>query len=82
MVICTQKEKFSSAGKPVFMPACIRYSVSKYISLIRLYKARQLLQTTQMNISEIAYELGFSDPSYFTKAFREAFAVTPTELRS
>jgi len=57
-------------------------SVSKYISLIRLYKARQLLQTTQMNISEIAYEVGFSDPSYFTKAFREAFAVTPTELRN
>jgi signal transduction histidine kinase/DNA-binding response OmpR family regulator/ligand-binding sensor domain-containing protein len=56
-------------------------SISIYIRLIRLYKGRQWLRSTNKTIAEIAYETGFTDPSYFTKAFKEAFDVTPSEIR-
>ncbi|NND35360.1 MAG: response regulator, partial [Saprospiraceae bacterium] len=57
-------------------------SVSLYIRLIRLHHARQLLLSSQKNVSEVAYETGFSDPSYFSRAFKEEFSVSPTELRN
>ena len=46
----------------------------------RLQRARQMLLTTDKNISEIAYEVGFSAPSYFTKCFRDEFGISPSEL--
>ena len=48
---------------------------------MRLREARRLLTTTELSISEIAYEAGFSTPAYFTKCFREAYSQTPSELR-
>jgi AraC-like DNA-binding protein len=33
-----------------------------------------------MNISEIAYEVGFNDPKYFTRCFAKEFGVTPSDL--
>ena len=48
---------------------------------MRLREARRLLTTTELSISEIAYEAGFSTPAYFTKCFREAYGQTPSELR-
>jgi YesN/AraC family two-component response regulator len=57
-------------------------SVSQYVRLIRLYDARKLLRTSHLTISEITYQVGFSDPSYFTKAFKEVFQITPSEFRS
>jgi AraC-like DNA-binding protein len=35
---------------------------------------------TDMNISEIAYEVGFNDPKYFTRCFTKEFGATPSEL--
>ncbi|NND06250.1 MAG: helix-turn-helix domain-containing protein [Saprospiraceae bacterium] len=55
-------------------------SVSMYIRFIRLYKARQMLKSTQLTVSEVAYAVGFSDPSYFSKAFKEAFLLSPREV--
>ena len=48
----------------------------------RLNKAMQLLQdhNEARNISEIAYEVGFSDPSYFTKKFRDHFGILPSQV--
>lgn len=40
-----------------------------------------LTTRTEMNISEIAYDLGFSTPKYFKKCFKDRFAYTPTEYR-
>lgn len=48
---------------------------------MRLREARRLLTTTELSISEIAYEAGFSTPAYFTKCFSEAYGQTPSELR-
>ena len=38
-----------------------------------------MLLARTLNISEIAYAIGFSSPKYFTKCFKEEFGVTPTE---
>lgn len=48
---------------------------------IRLKKARTLLETTHMSVSEIAYEVGFSSPSYFAKCYRDQYGVSPTESK-
>jgi len=56
-------------------------STSNFIRNFRLHKARKLLLETDKNVSEIAYEVGFADPNYFTRAFTEEQGMTPTELR-
>lgn len=57
------------------------YSPVELIRHLRLKQARTLLTGTERTVSEIAYEVGFSNPAYFTKCYREAFGETPTELR-
>ena len=54
---------------------------SRFIRSIRLQKAMQLLQTTQLNVSEIAYDVGFSDPNYFSRSFSEEFGQPPLSIR-
>ena len=48
----------------------------------RLQRANTLLSTTDKTISEIAYEVGFTAPSYFTKCFKDEYGVLPGEARS
>lgn len=50
-----------------------------FIRVIRMKRAQQLLQESQLQISEIAYKLGYNSPKLFTKHFKEAFNMTPTE---
>jgi signal transduction histidine kinase/DNA-binding response OmpR family regulator len=52
-----------------------------FIRSYRLQKARHLLQTTDLNISEIAYDVGFTDPSYFSRAFKKEFGHSPSDFR-
>ncbi|MFN7118251.1 MAG: response regulator, partial [Saprospiraceae bacterium] len=49
------------------------------IRTIRLKRAAQLLATHQYNISEVAYQVGFSDLKYFRERFKEQFGVIPSE---
>lgn len=49
------------------------------IRQIRLTKADRLLSETSLNISEIAYRVGFSSPSYFSKCYRDYFGKIPTD---
>ena len=58
------------------------HSPVELIRTARLEKARQMLQSTDMTISEVAYSVGFSAPSYFTKCFRDEFGISPSELGS
>ena len=48
----------------------------------RLQRARQMLLTTDKTIAEVAYDVGFSAPSYFTKCFRDEFGISPSELNN
>ena len=47
----------------------------------RLTRARHLLQTSEMSVSEVAYAVGFSTPSYFSKCYKEEFDLQPTQER-
>ena len=51
------------------------------IRLMRLKRAERLLKVTKMTVSEIAYEVGFSSPSYFSKCFKDCFGCQPGEAR-
>ena len=54
---------------------------SDVIRNYRLKKGRELLKTTDKTIAEIAYEVGFSDPNYFSRAFRKEFRQSPRSFR-
>lgn len=56
-------------------------SPSRFIRSVRLVRAKELLQETDMNVTEVAYEVGFSSPSFFSDAFLECFGVRPSEVR-
>ncbi len=56
-------------------------SPAVYIRRLKLQRAKELLQSTDLNISEIAYEVGFKDLSYFSRSFSEEFGVSPSETR-
>ncbi len=55
-------------------------STAIFIRSVRLQRAKELIQTTKSTISEIAYDIGFNDPSWFSRAFKEEFGFSPSEL--
>ena len=55
-------------------------SVVDLLRKARLAKARRLLETRSMSVSEVAYEVGFSAPSYFTKCFKEEYGMLPGDV--
>ena len=54
----------------------------EFIRVMRLKRAAQLLEKSQMNIAEIAYEAGFNNPKIFTRYFKEEFHMTPSQYQS
>lgn len=54
---------------------------SQFLRSIRLEKAMELLNSTDMNISQIAFEVGFNDPNYFSRSFQAKFGVAPSSVR-
>jgi Signal transduction histidine kinase len=50
----------------------------EFIRIVRLKRAAQLLKESQMTVSEIAYEVGFNNPKYFRKYFKDEFGVLPS----
>lgn len=55
---------------------------SEFIRLIRLRHAEQLLVKSQLSISEIAYNTGFSSQRYFSKCFKELYGCIPSEYKN
>lgn len=56
-------------------------STGRYIYSIRLQEAKQRIEQTNLTISEIAYQTGFSDPAYFTRLFTKMFKYPPSHFR-
>ena len=54
----------------------------EYLMQRRLERAQYLLLTSRASIKEVAYEVGFPDPAYFTRAFTRCWKVSPTEYRT
>lgn len=50
----------------------------EFIRIIRLKRAAQMLRESQQNVSEIAYQLGFNNPKYFSKYFKDEFGILPS----
>lgn len=54
-------------------------SINDFIKSIRLKRAAQLLQNGKLNVSEVAYSVGFNDRKYFSKEFKKQFGKAPSE---
>jgi signal transduction histidine kinase/DNA-binding response OmpR family regulator len=62
--------------------ALLGTGVTDFIQGIRLTKARELLLDDTLTITDVAYELGFSSPSYFSTSFKARYQISPSEFRA
>ena len=56
-------------------------STTLYVRKLRLHRAQELLRTTDATVAEIAYEVGFNDPKFFSRVYAEAYGVPPSQAR-
>lgn len=56
-------------------------SFKEYLNGIRITEAKRLLQVTDKNVSEIAYQVGFNSPNHFNRTFKAVEGCTPTDFR-
>ena len=54
-------------------------SVSEYVRMVKLKASIELIKTSGKSMSEIAYEVGFSSPSYFAQCFKKQFGISPSD---
>jgi AraC-like DNA-binding protein len=57
----------------------IGLSAGSLIRIMRLQRSAQLLRQNAGNVSEVAYKVGFNDPTYFSRIFRKMYGVNPSE---
>ncbi|OGF44276.1 MAG: hypothetical protein A2231_02080 [Candidatus Firestonebacteria bacterium RIFOXYA2_FULL_40_8] len=57
------------------------YSVVEYLEICRISKAKKMLLSGQVNISEAAYKSGYSDPFYFSNVFKKKTGVSPSKYK-
>ena len=62
------------------LKALTQKSTGQYIRTIRLHHAQQMLKTTNKSITEIAFDVGFKDPAYFSRVFSEEFGKSPSKV--
>jgi transcriptional regulator GlxA family with amidase domain len=52
----------------------------EFMRTIRLQHAAQLLEKSQLSVREVAYKVGFNNPKYFTKYFKEHYNILPSDF--
>ncbi len=52
-----------------------------YLTSLRINTAKEIMKSSLMSVKEICYEIGYGDPNYFSRIFKKAVGVTPTEYR-
>jgi len=62
------------------LKALVNQSAIQFIRSIRMQRALELLQNNSGNIAEVAWKVGFGDPSYFTKTFSKHFGYLPSDV--
>lgn len=58
------------------------YTINRYINLLKIKRAKDMLVSTDINMTELSMALGFSSSNYFTIVFKEFEKITPTEYRN
>ncbi len=79
-LIC-QKFNISRTRLYVLCNQYIPGGIAAYVKSKRLSRAKELLRTTHMSVSDIASEVGFSDYNYFLKAFKKHFGMSTKDMR-
>lgn len=80
-------ESYTSAlniGRTTFynkLRGIVGCSPNEYVRVLRMKKAAELLLTTEMNVSEIGFQVGINDPFYFSKCFKNSFSKSPSQYR-
>lgn len=66
------------------LKALTNQTPTKYLRAFRLEKAKKLLKdpTNKLNVSEVAYAVGFTDPNYFSRSFGEVYGQSPNSIRT
>lgn len=63
------------------MQAVSDTSPSDFIRSYRLNKAKDLLETTEFGVSEVAWKVGYKDVAHFSKSYLETFGISPSSSR-
>ncbi|WP_421828769.1 two-component regulator propeller domain-containing protein [Larkinella sp.] len=78
--IC-QRMRMSRSTLHLKLVALTGLSTTRYIRALRLNKAKELLTSSELNIAEVGYAVGFDDAKYFSRVFSEEFGVSPGQYR-
>lgn len=82
--------RISDLAKAFYMNHCymthlfkkqVGYSPKQYLLLNRLSYAQELLENSDLPVSQIAFQCGFGDANNFIRAFRESFGLSPSQFR-
>jgi signal transduction histidine kinase/DNA-binding response OmpR family regulator len=76
-----QKIRMSRSQLYRKMKALTGTSPSSFIRSYRLNKAKELLESTEMNVSEVAWEVGFKDVAHFSKSYQDNFGFSPSATK-
>ena len=71
-------------GRSVFyerLKSLVGVSPIDFLRQLRMQRAKELIKRSSMNVSQVAYAVGFTDPKYFTKCFKKETGMTPSEYR-
>ncbi|MGQ1946419.1 hybrid sensor histidine kinase/response regulator transcription factor [Geofilum sp. OHC36d9] len=74
--------KNMSMGRTLFykkVKSITGFTPNEYLRVLRMKKAAELLETTQLNVSEVAFKVGNNNPFYFSTCFKSQFGVSPSE---
>lgn len=77
-----EKLFMSARGLNLTCHQILQQSVSEIIETRKLIEAKNLLMNTDKTISEIGFELGYTDKAYFTNVFKKKSSQTPSEFRT
>ena len=61
------------------MKALTGRTTGEFIRTYRLHRSLEMIKRKSATVAEVAYDVGFNDPNYFTRSFRQLFGKTPSE---